>query len=104
MLYEEESKARWPEKISTRWPARCHVTYHVHLAEPKETTQVPLSTYSNVNLGRSIISDLKSIYASPGISTVRISLFVIAMYSTLCPQFACSEQSAGNSSSTAKHS
>ena len=27
MLYEEEvSGARWPERIYTRWPARCHVT------------------------------------------------------------------------------
>ena len=38
MLYEEES---WPEKISTKWPGRCHVTHHVHVAELKETTQVP---------------------------------------------------------------
>ena len=30
-----------PEKISTRWPAHCHVTYHVHVAELKETAQVP---------------------------------------------------------------
>ena len=42
MLYEEESKGLdSPEKISTRWPARCHVTYHVHVAEFKETAQVP---------------------------------------------------------------
>ena len=27
MLYEEEvSGALWPERIYTRWPARCHVT------------------------------------------------------------------------------
>jgi hypothetical protein len=37
MLYEEESKGLdGPEKISTRWPARCHVTYHVHVAELKD--------------------------------------------------------------------
>jgi len=29
-LYNEESKGL---DISTRWPARCHVTYHVHVAE-----------------------------------------------------------------------
>ena len=42
MLYEEESKGLdGPEKISTRWPAHCHVTYHVHVAELKKTAQVP---------------------------------------------------------------
>ena len=42
MLYEEESQGLdGPEKISTTWPARCHVTYHVHVAELKETAQVP---------------------------------------------------------------
>jgi len=41
MLYEEESKGLdGPEKISAKWPARCHVTYHVH-AELKETSQDP---------------------------------------------------------------
>ena len=41
-LYEEESQGlEGPEKISTRWPARCHVTYHVHVAELKETAPVP---------------------------------------------------------------
>ena len=25
------------EKISTQWPAHCHVTYHVHVVEFKET-------------------------------------------------------------------
>jgi len=42
MLYEEESQGlEGPEKVSTRWPARCHVTRHVHVAELKETAQVP---------------------------------------------------------------
>jgi len=42
MLYEKESKGLdGPEKLSTRWPARCHVTCHVHTAELKETAQVP---------------------------------------------------------------
>ena len=37
MLYEEESKGLdGREKISTRWPARCHVTHHVHVAELRE--------------------------------------------------------------------
>ena len=34
--------ARWPEKISTRWPAHCHVAFHVYVAELKETARVPL--------------------------------------------------------------
>ena len=30
MLYEEESQGlKGPEKVSTRWPARCHVIHHV---------------------------------------------------------------------------
>ena len=38
MLYEEEAQGLdGPEKISTRWPARCHVTHHVYVAELKET-------------------------------------------------------------------
>jgi hypothetical protein len=38
MLYKEESKGLdGPAKISTRWPARYHVTHHVHVAELKET-------------------------------------------------------------------
>ena len=38
ILYEEESQGlEGPEKVSTRWPARCHVTRHVHVAELKET-------------------------------------------------------------------
>jgi len=42
ILYEEESQGlEGPEKISTRWPARCHVTRHVHVVELKETAQVP---------------------------------------------------------------
>ena len=42
ILYVEESQGlEGPEKVSTRWPARCHVTYHVHVAELKETAQVP---------------------------------------------------------------
>ena len=42
ILYEEESKGLdGPEKISTRWPARCHVTHHVHVSELKETAQEP---------------------------------------------------------------
>src|SRR6266705_6368476 len=42
ILYEEETKGlEGPEKVSTRWPARCHVTHHVHVAELKETAQVP---------------------------------------------------------------
>src|SRR6266702_4116949 len=41
ILYEEETKGlEGPERISTRWPARCHVTHHVHVAELKETAQV----------------------------------------------------------------
>ena len=28
----------------SRWPMRCHVAYHVHVAELKETAQVPLPT------------------------------------------------------------
>ena len=41
MLYEEESQGlKDPKKVSTRWPARCHVTHHVHVAELKETAQV----------------------------------------------------------------
>ena len=39
ILYEEESKGLdSPEKVSTRWPARCHVTHYVHVAELKKTT------------------------------------------------------------------
>ena len=42
ILYEEESKGlEGPEKVSSRWPARCHVVHHVHVAELKETAQVP---------------------------------------------------------------
>ena len=42
MLYEEKSQGQdSPEKISTRWPVSCHVTSHVHVAELKETAQVP---------------------------------------------------------------
>ena len=37
MLYKEEFKGAQPEKISTRWPARYHVTYYVHVTELKET-------------------------------------------------------------------
>ena len=38
MLYEEEAQGLdGLEKISKRWPARCHVTHHVHVAELKET-------------------------------------------------------------------
>jgi hypothetical protein len=37
----KDLRARWPEKISTKWPVYYHVTYHVHIAELKETTQVP---------------------------------------------------------------
>ena len=45
MLYEEESKGldgreniyTMAERISTRWPARYHVIYHVHITEVKET-------------------------------------------------------------------
>ena len=45
ILYEEESQGQVsPEKISTRWSARCHVIYHVHIAELKETAQVPPPT------------------------------------------------------------
>jgi hypothetical protein len=45
MLYKEESKGLVrPEKISTRWPMRCHVAGHVHIAEAKEIAQVPPPT------------------------------------------------------------
>ena len=41
MLYVEEAQGlEGPEKVSTRWPARCHVTHHVHVAELKETAQL----------------------------------------------------------------
>ena len=40
MLYEEEATELDRLKISTRWPMRCHV----HVAELKETAQVPLPT------------------------------------------------------------
>jgi len=37
------------EKISTRWPVRCHMTYHVHVAELRETApSTPLPTDSMV--------------------------------------------------------
>ena len=29
------------EKISTRWPAHCHVIYHVHIVEFKELPKYP---------------------------------------------------------------
>lgn len=35
-LYKEECKGL-DEKIYTRWPAHCHVTYHVHVVELQET-------------------------------------------------------------------
>ena len=42
ILYKEESQGlEGPKKVSTRWPARYHVTRHVHVAELKETAQVP---------------------------------------------------------------
>ena len=41
-LYMEEAQGLdGPEKISTRWPACCHVTYHVHVAEPKRLPKYP---------------------------------------------------------------
>ena len=41
ILYEEEvSGALWPEKVNTRGP-RAVTWYHVHVAELKETAQVP---------------------------------------------------------------
>ena len=40
MLYEEEAQGLdGPKKISTRWPARYHVTCPVRVAELKETAQ-----------------------------------------------------------------
>ena len=41
-LYKEEAQGLdGPEKISIRWPARHHVTSHMHVTELKETAQVP---------------------------------------------------------------
>ena len=45
MPYEEESKGlEGPVKVSTRWPMRCHVACYVHVAELRETAQVPPPT------------------------------------------------------------
>ena len=46
MLYMEESEVDGPKKISTIWIMRYHVIYHVHVAEFKETAQVPIPTFS----------------------------------------------------------
>jgi len=44
MLYIEESQGLdGPEKISTGWPARCHVTHHVHVAELKDFSQAGIT-------------------------------------------------------------
>ena len=39
------------KKVSTRWPTCCHVTHNVHVAELKETAQVPLPTGNILNSG-----------------------------------------------------
>ena len=42
MLYEEEvSGALWPERIYTRWPARCHVTRRRAQRDCPSTTPLP---------------------------------------------------------------
>jgi len=65
ILYKEESQGlEGPEKVSTRWPARCHVTRHVHVAELKETAQVPPYQHlacllPTVYLGNSLIGGVR---------------------------------------------
>ena len=42
MLYlEEVLGARWPERIYTRWPARCHVTRRRAQRDCPSTTPLP---------------------------------------------------------------
>ena len=66
MFYEEGTKGLWPEKISTRWPALCHVTCHVRVAELKETVQYcpsapPLPTKLKVGVcGTARAEDIKA--------------------------------------------
>lgn len=47
MLYEEG--ARWPEKISTRWLARCHMTYHMHVTKLKDCPSNPPTNITFMN-------------------------------------------------------
>jgi len=65
-LYMEESQGlEGPEKISTRWPARCHVTRHVHVAELKETAQAPpLPTDTTASVLPSVGGNIQQAYRS----------------------------------------